>query len=326
MEKKRLYSGVQPTGELHLGNYFGAIVNWVRLQDQYEAIYGIVDYHAMTADYEPRQMKAKVHELARGLMSCGLDPDRCTIYVQSAVPAHTELMWILSILASMGRLTNMTQFKEKSQQNLQNVNLGLLAYPVLQAADILLYKGDAVPIGEDQVQHLELSREMARRFNNRFGKTFPEPEPHFSSAPRIMGLDGQGKMSKSLDNYISITESEEDVWTKLAPAYTDPARKRRSDPGNPDICNIYTLHKQVSPQETLDEISIACRQATIGCVDCKRKLAVHLNATLEPIRQRDRELTARPEEVDAALAAGGERCRKIAAQTMIEVRNKTGLD
>jgi tryptophanyl-tRNA synthetase len=325
MKKKRLYSGIQPTGDLHLGNYFGALVNWVELQDQYEAIYGVVDYHAMTHEYDPAQMPTRVHEMTRGLMACGLDPDKCVIYAQSDVPAHTELMWVLSTLTYMGRLTNMTQFKEKSSQNEQNINLGLLAYPVLQAADILLYKGEVVPVGEDQVQHLELSREVARRFNTHYSETFPEPEPHLSKTPRIMGLDGQGKMSKSLNNYIAITETEEQVWKKLQPAFTDPARMRLKDPGNPDICNIYALHKQVSPPELVDEVNSACRNAEIGCIECKKRLAVHLNETLEPIRAKNTELEQHPDMVEAALERGKIRCREMADKTMDEVRTKTGL-
>jgi len=325
MERKRLFSGAQPTGELHIGNYFGAVANWVRLQNQYDAIYGVVDYHAMTIAYDPAEMRGKVLGVVKGLMACGLEPGRCTLMVQSDVPAHTELMWVFATLAGMGRLENMTQFKEKSERNAENINLGLFAYPVLQAADILIYKGEAVPVGEDQVQHVELSRELARRFNARFGQTFPEPQHLLTSAPRIMGMDGKGKMSKSLNNYIGIAESPDDVWRKIAPAFTDPARKRRSDPGNPDICNIYTIHKQVSPPEMLAEIDRDCRSAKIGCIECKRKMAANLNAVLDPIRARHADLEKRPAAVHDALASGARRCRELAEQTMDEVRSKTGL-
>jgi len=325
MSKKRLFSGIQPTGELHVGNYFGAVANWVRLQESHDAIYCIVDYHAMTIEYEPAQMPRKVTEVARGLLACGLDPAKCTIFVQSAVPAHTELMWLLGTVAYMGRLQNMTQFKEKSARNEENINLGLFAYPVLQAADILIYKAEAVPVGEDQLQHVELSREIARRFNGRFGETFPEPESLLSSAPRIMGLDGRGKMSKSLDNYIALTETADERWKKLAPAFTDPARKRRSDPGDPDICNMFTLHKEVSPPALVAEVNTTCRTAQIGCIECKRRLAEHLTERLEPIRERAEALATRPGDVTDALRAGAMRCRRIAAETMAEVRAKTGL-
>jgi len=325
MNRRRLFSGIQPTGDLHIGNYFGAIANWVRLQNQYDAIYCVVDYHAMTAPYDPVQMRPKAIEVAKGLLACGLEPGRCTLFVQSDVPAHTELMWILSTVAGMGRLENMTQFKEKSEQNIENVNLGLFAYPVLQAADILIYKAEAVPVGEDQVQHLELSRELARRFNARFGETFPEPQHLLTSAPRIVGMDGRGKMSKSLNNYIGITEAPEQVWQKVAPAFTDPARKRRTDPGNPDICNIFTIHKQVSPPEVIAEVDSACRTAQIGCVECKKKMVKYLDRTLEPIRERYGGLSGRPGDVVDALEAGGKRCRALAAETMAEVRKKSGL-
>jgi tryptophanyl-tRNA synthetase len=325
MNRRRLFSGIQPTGDLHIGNYFGAIANWVRLQNQYDAIYCVVDYHAMTAPYNPVEMRPKAIEVAKGLLACGLEPGRCTLFVQSDVPAHTELMWILSTVAGMGRLENMTQFKEKSEQNIENVNLGLFAYPVLQAADILIYKAEAVPVGEDQVQHLELSRELARRFNARFGETFPEPQHLLTSAPRIVGMDGRGKMSKSLNNYIGITEAPEQVWQKVAPAFTDPARKRRTDPGNPNICNIFTIHKEVSPPEVIAEVDSACRTAQIGCVECKKKMVKYLDRTLEPIRERYGALSGRPGDVVDALEAGGKRCRALAAETMAEVRKKSGL-
>ena len=326
MNRKRLFSGIQPTGEPHIGNYFGAIANWVRLQDEYDAIYCVVDYHAITGSYDPAEMRTRIVELAKGLLACGLEPGRCTLFVQSAVPAHTELMWILSTVAGMGRLENMTQFKEKAERNAENVNLGLFAYPVLQAADILIYKGEAVPVGEDQLQHLELSREVARRFNARFGETFPEPQSLLTSAPRIMGMDGKGKMSKSLNNYIGITETPDEMWGKIAPAFTDPARKRRSDPGNPDICNIFTIHKQVSPPEVVAEVDAACRTAQIGCIECKKKMAKYLDETLDPIRERYAALSDRPGGVTDTLEAGRKRCRELAAETMAEVRRKTGLD
>ncbi|HQK23588.1 MAG TPA: tryptophan--tRNA ligase [Candidatus Latescibacteria bacterium] len=325
MRHKRLFSGIQPTGELHLGNYFGAITNWVRLQDQWDAIYCVVDYHAMTVEYDSDTMRRRVLEVSALLIACGLDPAKCSLFVQSDVPEHTELMWVLSTLAPMGRLQNMTQFKEKSEKNADNINLGLFAYPVLQAADILIYKAEAVPVGEDQLQHLELSRELARKFNTRFGETFPEPKQLMTEAPRILGLDGKSKMSKSLNNYIGLTETPEQVWEKLRPAYTDPARLRKSDPGNPDICNIFTLHKMVSPKELVLEIDRACRKAEIGCIECKKNLAQNLNNVLDPIRSRYSELEARPGEVLDVLAAGKERCRRTARETMDEVREKTGL-
>ncbi len=327
MARKRVFSGIQPTGVPHIGNYFGALRNYVALQDEYDAIYCVVDYHAMTINYDTTKMIERRHEVARALLACGLDPNRCSLFIQSDVPAHTELTWILSIVTGMGRLQNMTQFKDKAAQNEENINAGLFTYPILMAADILIYKGEKVPVGEDQLQHLELAREIARRFNARFGEgTFPEPEPILSQAPRIMGLDGPVKMSKSLGNTIEIFDSAETVWEKLRPAYTDPARKRLKDPGNPDICNIFTLHKQVSPPELVEEINIACRKAEIGCIECKKRLNEHLNATLDPIRERGKELAQHPDMVTDALEAGKKRCRELAAETMHEVRVKTGLD
>jgi tryptophanyl-tRNA synthetase len=326
MSKKRLFSGIQPTGELHIGNYFGAVANWTVLQNTHDSIHCVVDYHAMTVDYDPAEMPQRVLSLTRELIACGLDPEKCTLFVQSDVPVHTELAWILSTVTGMGRLQNMTQFKEKSEQNMENINAGLFTYPILQAADILIYKGEIVPVGDDQLQHLELSREIARRFNARFGEdTFPVPEPKLSNAPRIKGLDGDAKMSKSKGNTIGIFESAEDVWEKLRPAYTDPARQRLSDPGDPDICNIFTLHNQVSPPELVTEVDSACRKAEIGCIECKKRLNVHLNAVLEPIRERGRELDQHPDMINDVLDAGAKRCREMAAETMTEVREKTGL-
>jgi tryptophanyl-tRNA synthetase len=325
MGKKRLFSGIQPTGDLHLGNYFGAIANWVRLQEDWDAIYCVVDYHAMTVEYEPETMRRRVLEVTKSLLACGLDPQKCTIFVQSDVPEHTELMWILSTFAPMGRLQNMTQFKEKSEKNVDNINLGLFAYPVLQAADILVYKAEAVPVGEDQLQHLELSRELARKFNARLGETFPEPKQLMTTAPRILGLDGKSKMSKSLNNYIGLTESAEQMWEKLRPAFTDPARLRKSDPGNPDICNIFALHRQVSPMSLQSEIDGACRKAEIGCIECKKRLAENLNVLLDPIRQRYDELGNSPDNVTDVLNASAKRCRALARETMDDVRRKAGL-
>ncbi|MDP7126760.1 MAG: tryptophan--tRNA ligase, partial [Candidatus Marinimicrobia bacterium] len=236
--KKRLFSGIQPSGEVHIGNYLGAIKNWTSLLDKYDCIFSIVDYHAITVEYDPAEMQKMIINAAATNIAAGLDPDRCIIFVQSQVPEHTELTWILNTLTPMGHLERMTQFKDKAGQNEKNVNVGLFDYPVLQTADILLYKGSAVPVGDDQVQHIELSREIARKFNSRYGKLFPEPQHILSNAPRIMGLDGKNKMSKSMNNYISLIEDPEAIWKKLSRAVTDENRKRRDDPGNPDICNV----------------------------------------------------------------------------------------
>ena len=321
----RVFSGIQPSGELHIGNYLGAVRNWVALQDTYECLFSIVDLHAITQPYEAQDLAPRTFDMAVGLLAAGLDPEQCTIFVQSHVPEHTALMWAFNTVAPLGELERQTQFKDKSAR-LESVAVGLLNYPVLQAADILLYRADLVPVGEDQLQHLELAREIARRFNARFGTDyFPEPQPLLTGATRIVGLDGQAKMSKSLGNTIGVLESPEAIWEKLRPAMTDPARKTRKDPGNPDICNLYSLHQHFSPAATVAEVAVKCRGALWGCLDCKRVLADHIIAHLAPIRERAAALRAHPERVREILAAGAERCRRLAAGTMAEVGRLMGF-
>lgn len=268
--KKRLFSGIQPSGEVHIGNYLGAIKNWVGMIDRYDCIFCIVDYHAITVEYDPKEMQNRIINAAAVNIAAGLDPNKCILFVQSHVPEHTELAWILNTVTPMGHLERMTQFKDKAKQHRDNINAGLFTYPVLQAADILVYKAEAVPIGEDQVQHIELAREIARKFNSRYGEIFPDPKEILSDAPRIMGIDGKTKMSKSRDNYISLVESSESIWKKLSTAVTDENRKRRTDPGNPEICNLFTLHKHYSSIEQIERINRECRTAEIGCVECKK--------------------------------------------------------
>ena len=322
---KRVFSGIQPSGELHIGNYLGALRNWVKVQDEFDCIYCVVDYHAITIDYDRKAMPARVLDLAAGILACGVDPERATLFVQSEVPQHTELAWVFNSVTPMGELSRQTQFKSKSEQHTDNINAGLFTYPVLQAADILLYKAGLVPVGEDQEQHLELSREIARKFNARFGKTFPEARTMFSSTPRIRGLDGKAKMSKSLDNHIAVDESEKQLRKKLARAFTDPQRVTKDDPGDPKVCNIFTLHGFFSPETTQAEIAAACPKAAIGCVDCKRLLGDAMVSHFEPIRARWAELRAKPQLVHEALDAGATRCRGIANETMAQVRGKMGL-
>lgn len=322
---ERLFSGIQPTGELHIGNYLGAIRNWIAVQPTHECIYCVVDYHALTIPYEIDEMQRRIFDLSCGLLACGIDPDRATLFVQSHVPQHTELAWVFNTVTSMGELSRQTQFKSKSEQHADNINAGLFTYPVLQAADILLYKASKVPVGEDQAQHLELSREIARRFNLRFGETFSEPSTMFSSMPRIKGLDGQAKMSKSLGNTIAVDEEPDELRRKLAKAYTDPGKLRRHDPGNPDICNIYTLHTFFSGADVVAEVNRDCRSGALGCVECKRRLGDAMIAHFEPIRRRWAELRADPARVRAILDAGGAHCLKLAEETMVEVRRKLGL-
>lgn len=325
MGKRRVFSGMQPSGEAHLGNYAGALMNWVRLQDEYECIYCVVDYHAVTADSDPATLAQRTLEMAASVLAAGVDPERATLFVQSAVPAHTELAWLFNCVTPLGELERMTQFKEKSAHNRKNINVGLLDYPVLQAADILLYKAELVPVGEDQVQHLELSREIARAFNRRYGPVFPEPEPLLSRAKRILGLDGKAKMSKSLGNTLPMLASPEEIWNGLRPAVTDERRVRRSDPGEPEDCNIFTIHKAFTDEEKRLELAAGCRSASIGCFDCKRVLADNIDAQLAPVRERYRELIARPEVVRECLAAGAERCRAIARDVLEEARAAMGF-
>jgi len=323
--KKRLFSGIQPSGEVHIGNYLGAIKNWIKLIDQYECIFCIVDYHAITIEYDSNEMQKRIFNAAAVNIAAGLDPEKCTVFVQSSVPEHTELAWILNTVTPIGHLERMTQFKDKAKQHRENINAGLLIYPVLQAADILVYKGVAVPVGEDQVQHIELAREIARKFNMRFGDTFPDPKEILSDAPRIMGLDGKTKMSKSKGNYISLVESPESIWKKLSTAVTDENRKRRKDPGNPEICNIFSLHKLFSTKEQIDRINSVCRTAEIGCIECKKILAENIANALAPIREKYEQLSNNPDAVWEILHNGAKKCKQMAEETMGEVKNNMGL-
>jgi tryptophanyl-tRNA synthetase len=321
----RVFSGIQPSGELHLGNYLGAVKTWVELQSQHDCFFCVVDFHAITQPYEPSALAARTLEMAIGLMACGLDPERCTLFVQSHVPEHTELNWLLNTVAPLGELERQTQFKDKSQKQ-ESVPAGLLNYPVLQAADILLYHATLVPVGEDQVQHLELSREISRRWNARFKAAyFAEPQPLLSRTKRLLGLDGQAKMSKSLGNTIGLFDSPEVIWEKLRPAATDPARKTRKDPGNPDICNIFTLHQGFSSTEVQQDVAQKCRTAGWGCLDCKRVLADNMIAALAPIRERAAELRAHPDRVREMLTAGARKAKKVASQTLTDVRSAMGF-
>jgi tryptophanyl-tRNA synthetase len=323
---KVLFTGIQPTGLLHLGNYFGAVRNWVRLQHQYRTYISIVDLHAITIQYEPADMPEAVRQLALELLACGIDAGKTLLFVQSEVPGHADLTWIFNTLTPLGELERMTQFKDKAAQHRKNVNIGLLDYPVLQAADILLYKGEVVPVGEDQIQHVEFTREVARRFNARYGDTFPECQAELTSSPRIMGLDGDAKMSKSRGNTIGLRESAEEIWPRLATAPTDPARVRRSDPGTPEKCNIYSYHRLLTPEPELSEVVAGgCRSAKIGCLECKRLFLKHLMEEFDPIRERYQELASRPGMPREVLAANAETCRADAGATLLEVKGKMGL-
>ena len=321
----RIFSGIQPSGELHVGNYLGAVRNWVELQRHTPAVFCVVDYHAITLPYEPERLRVRRHEMALGLLASGIDPELATLFVQSDVPEHTELAWIFNTVTPLGELERQTQFKEKSARQ-ESVAAGILNYPVLQAADILLYRADQVPVGEDQMQHLELTRVIARRWNSQFGEDFfAEPQGLLTPTRRIMGLDGQGKMSKSMGNTIGLLESPEEIWAKLRPAVTDPKRIKRTDPGTPEVCNIYHLHKAFSPPETVAHVAQQCSTAGWGCIDCKKVLAENIEVELVPIRARAEVLRAEPARVTEILASGASKARTIAQETMREVRDRMGF-
>jgi len=321
-------SGIQPTGEIHIGNYFGAVENWIRISAEYESFISIVDYHALTVPYDPAEFPRRVEDAAVSLLAAGLDPDRIHLFVQSDVPEHTELAWLFNAVTPVGDLERMTQYKDKSAA-LESVPAGLLNYPVLQAADILLYHATHVPVGEDQLQHLELTREIARKWNARYGNGeafFPEPRPVLSEAGRIVGLDGEAKMSKSLGNTVGILAEPNEIRERIATAVTDPQRVRLSDPGRPEVCNVYTLHTHFTDEERLPDIAHQCRTAQRGCVACKGILAESIVEHFRPMRERAAHYREHPDEVRAILDEGAERARIRARATLREVRERMGLD
>jgi tryptophanyl-tRNA synthetase len=325
----RVFSGIQPTGELHIGNYLGAVRTWRQQIESGndETFFCIVDAHAITVPYDPKELRRNIDAFAIDLIACGLDPEKTTLFVQSDVREHAELAWYLASVTPMGDLHRMTQFKDKGEGK-EFVSTGLFTYPVLMSADILLYKATIVPVGEDQVQHLELARETVRRFNHRFpgegGRdVFVEPKPRLSTTPRIMGLDGESKMSKSKGNTIALFEDKDAFWEKLRKAYTDPQRQKLSDPGRPEVCNIFTMHKAVSPKETQDEVVVNCTQAKWGCVACKKVLFDNFDKELVQLRTKRAELSI--DRVRQALGDGAAKARRIAEDTMMEVREAMGL-
>ncbi|MEK0430658.1 MAG: hypothetical protein RL139_462 [Gemmatimonadota bacterium] len=324
----RIFSGIQPSGELHIGNYLGAVKNWVALQHAHESYFCIVNYHAITIPYAPADLRRRTREMAISLFAAGLDPAHAVVFVQSDVPEHTELAWIFNTLTPLGELERQVQFKDKASRQ-EQVMAGLLNYPVLQAADILLYLADIVPVGEDQVQHLELSRVVARNWNARFAPeapVFPEPQPLLTPTRRIVGLDGQAKMSKSLGNTIGLLEPPAAMWEKLRPAVTDAQRQRKTDPGEPERCKtVYPLHKAFSPPALVADVETRCRGAQWGCMDCKKALHESMVAELTPIQTRAAALAEAPAQVDALLADGAARARVTARETMAIVRDKMGL-
>ena len=324
--RPRIFSGMQPSGEAHLGNYLGALRRWVGMQDDYDCIWCIVDDHAITSGGDPAEMPANVVDLAVSFLAVGLDPERAIIFVQSDVQEHTELAWLFNAIAPVGELERMTQYKDKSQ-HFESIPAGILNYPILQAADILLYKADAVPVGEDQRQHLELTREIARKFNAAYGETFPVTEPLIGEdVGRILGLDGEAKMSKSLGNTVGILAEPDEAWERVRTAVTDPQRVRRTDPGRPEVCNVFTLHGFFTDAPARSQIEAQCRAAEIGCVDCKRILSDNISETFAPFRERAEQYRADPARVRRVLDEGADKARAIARATMAEVRERMGLD
>jgi tryptophanyl-tRNA synthetase len=321
---KRVFSGARPTGRQHIGNYLGAIQNYVKLQSEYDCIYCIVDIHALTSLEDTSQLPQMTRELALDWLAAGIDPKKSIMFIQSHVPEVAELHTFLSMITPLGWLQRVPTFKEKIKLQPDNVNYGLLGYPVLMTADIILYKAQAVPVGEDQLPHLELAREIVRRFNGKFGDTFPEPEAKLTNFPTVVGLDGKEKMSKSVGNHLEIALTAEETRAKIMTAVTDPERKFRKDPGHPEICNIYHLRDYFAAFD-MKELAEKCRTAQIGCVECKQALAEGINKSLTPLRERRAEFAARPDEVDDILADGAKRARAIASETIREVKDRMNL-
>lgn len=323
-KKGRVFSGIRATGKQHIGNYLGAMRNYVALQDDYDCIYSVVDVHSLTTLEETAGLRENVLATALDLLAAGIDPERSILYVQSHVPQVVELATLLGMVTPLSWLTRVPTFKDKVRMHPENVNYGLVGYPVLQTADIILYKADTVPVGEDQLPHLELAREIVRRFNRLFGETFPEPYAKLTEAPMILGLDGVNKMSKSLDNDIELAATPEETERRVMTAVTDPQRTHRHIPGRPEVCNIYSLHHFFNPDE-LKVIYEECTTAKRGCVECKKQLAAGINRALAPFRQRRDDLASRPELIKEILADGAARATVIARETLAEARDKIGL-
>ncbi len=324
-KKGRVFSGARPTGRQHLGNYLGAIRNYVALQDDYDCVYCVVDLHALTTLQDTDRLREWTHEMVLDWLAAGMEPERGTIiFVQSHVPQATELHVIFSMITPLGWLTRLPTFKDKVRQQPDNVNYGLVGYPVLMAADITLYKADVVPVGVDQAAHLEFTREVVRRFNHHFGAVLVEPQAKHTEFPKVLGLDGKQKMSKSLDNHIEIAASPEEIEERVMQMVTDPARRYRSDPGHPEVCNVFTLHGFFSPDQ-VEQIEVDCRGAGIGCVQCKRLFARNLADHFAPFRERRAALAADPERVWDILADGARRAAVIASEVIAEVKDAVGL-
>jgi tryptophanyl-tRNA synthetase len=325
-KKGRVFSGARPTGRQHLGNYLGAIKNYVALQDDYDCVYCIVDLHALTTVEDTLNLKQNTYEMALDFLAAGIRPDETIMFVQSHVPQVTELHTILSMVTPLGKLTDLPTFKDKVRQHPDNVNYGLVGYPVLMTADIVLYKSNIVPVGIDQAPHIEFAREIVRSFNYRYNtNALIEPQMKNTEVPKVLGIDGVEKMSKSLNNHIEIAATPDETKKRVMQMVTDPQRIRRSDPGRPEVCNVFSMHKIFSPPDEVAYVDVNCRTAGIGCVDCKQRFAANLNAHLAPFRQRRAELASNLDYVQDVLDDGARRAREIAEQTMVEVRAAVGL-
>lgn len=322
--KKRVFSGARPTGRQHLGNYLGAIQNYVSLQAEYECVYCIVDLHALTTLEDTSKLQKNICDMTLDWLAAGIDPKKSIVFIQSHVSEVTQLHTLLSMITPLSWLLRVPTFKEKAKLQPQNVNYGLVGYPVLMTADIILYKAEVVPVGEDQLPHLELAREIVRRFNSLYGHTFPEPVAKLTSFPMVVGLDGKEKMSKQLDNHIELAATPQETMQKVMSAVTDPKRQYRSDVGHPEVCNVYRLMQYFSPFRAKD-VAEQCQTAKIGCVDCKKMLAEEINSTLAPFREKRVALAQKQSYVKDVLADGARRAGVIAKETLSEVKQKMGL-
>jgi len=317
--RKRVFSGARPTGRQHIGNYLGAIRNYVALQEEYDCVYCIVDIHALTSMEDTSQLPWLIREMLLDWLAAGLDPERSILFVQSHVPEVTELHTLLGMVTPLSWLLRVPTFKEKVKLQPENVNYGLVGYPVLMAADIVLYKAEAIPVGEDQLPHIELTREIVRRFNGRFGETFLEPQAKLTEFPLVVGLDGKEKMGKSAENAIEIALTPEETLKRVMTAVTDPARRYRNDPGHPEVCNVFSLHKYFNTSQ-VEDIASKCRSAEAGCVECKKLLTEGINTALAPLRERRAALAQKPEYLTEVLTRGAERARLIARETLHEAK------
>jgi len=327
MSKKRVLSGMRPTGKMHLGNLLGAVENWKRLQEEYESFFFIADWHALTTNYEDTsELHAAKRDMLVDLLAAGIDPDKCTIFVQSNIPEHAELFLYFSMITPIPWLERNPSYKELIDNITDKdlTNFGFLGYPVLMAADILVYKAERVPVGVDQLPHLELAREIARRFNNFYGEVFPEPQAIMTETPKLPGIDGR-KMSKSYGNAVYVSDGPDEMRKKILMTVTDPARVRRTDPGDPDLCTAFAFHGIYTPPDAREVVARECRSAARGCVDCKKELAGYMLASLEPIYQRRQDLLARPDYLDDVIRAGDEKAQAVAKETISEARDAIGL-